>query len=597
MEIKVLFWIVHTTLLFYVYLLGTAIYQMYFAEDFVDSINSFFNISVFILIGNDSWWLISKRTDFNDLLKIVITNDNLIIEAGRFLDVHQKLLKSIKIIVIMCYIFHFVNDVMIFIPSRTIGMDDFSTVSCVGMEPLSNSPNRQACMAVLALQELTAIVAVCSYDVALLFLFSHTTVVFQILYEDMTDFANISKSHETYYVVEDRLKNIVFRHVLALHTVRKLENIYSVAIGIGFGLDAISLCLFFVLPLDVCLNFAPLIYHSLFIFFLYCFQGQRLTTASEKFEMAVYCCGWENLRVKERRQVLLMLKQAQKPVIVYAARVIPIPWFWYIHMFLLFYVYAVGNFWYQWKFAHGAGDFIKSYVNISIIVIIGNNSVWFIKQRPLLRTVLKKIEQSDELARRSNFLQLKHEKLMKIVKRIVLIFYGFNYIDAFFIYFPHRVDLRNNYSMTPCVGLEPLTASPNREICMTILTLQEFTINIVALNYQALLLFLIAHTAAMYQMMAYEMMALNDYKIENIRQVKKKLSSLIERHCLTLDVVDNLRSLYSVPLGVNFEVDKFCGGICTGSVLLWVGEFWSKGEETGVCHASPVSETSGTSGS
>ncbi|XP_022819948.1 uncharacterized protein LOC111351948 [Spodoptera litura] len=234
------------------------------------------------------------------------------------------------------------------------------------------------------------------------------------------------------------------------------------------------------------------------------------------------------------------------------------PWFWYIHMFLLFYVYAVGNFWYQWKFAHGAGDFIKSYVNISIIVIIGNNSVWFVKQRPLLRTVLKKIEQSDELSRRSSFLMRKHEKLMKIVKRIVLIFYGFNYIDAFFIYFPHRVDLRNNYSMTPCVGLQPLTASPNREICMTILTLQEFTINIVALNYQALLLFLIAHTAAMYQMMAYEMMALNDYKKENLGQVNKKLSSLIERHCLTLDVVDNLRSLYSVPLGVNFGSNAVC---------------------------------------
>lgn len=183
-------------------------------------------------------------------------------------------------------------------------------------------------MVILALQELTAIVAVCSYDCALLFLFSHTTAVFQILYEDMTSFNDITqtctRSAEAYIEIEDRLKNIIIRHALALHTVGKLESIYSLAIGIGFGLDAISLCLFFVLPLDVCLNFAPLIYHSLFIFFLYCFQGQRLTTASEKFEMAVYCCGWENLRVKERRQVLLMLKQAQKPVIVYAARVIPI---------------------------------------------------------------------------------------------------------------------------------------------------------------------------------------------------------------------------------------------------------------------------------
>lgn len=198
----------------------------------------------------------------------------------------------------------------------------------LGLEPLSSSPNREACMVILALQELTAIVAVCSYDVALLFLFSHTTVVFQMLYKDMKSFNFITKtfhkSEEAYIEIERRLKNIIVRHDLALRTVCKLQAIYSVAIGIGFGLDAISLCLFFVLPLEVCLNFAPLIYHSLFIFFLYCFQGQRLTTASEKFEIAVYCCGWENLRVKERRQVLLMLKQAQKPVIVYAACVIPI---------------------------------------------------------------------------------------------------------------------------------------------------------------------------------------------------------------------------------------------------------------------------------
>ncbi|KAJ8722550.1 hypothetical protein PYW07_003730 [Mythimna separata] len=323
-----LFWIFHTVLLFYVYILGTVIYQIYFAADFVDSINSFFNISVFVLIANDSSWLIWKRNDINDLLKLVKKNDDLIIETGRFLDVHQKLLKSIKIVVIMCYMFHLVNDVMIFIPSRTIGMDDFSVASCVGLEPLSSSPNREACMVILALQELTAIVAVCSYDCALLFLFSHTTAVFQILHEDMKSFSDVTKtcqhSKEAYYEIEDRLKNIIVRHALALHTVGKLEAIYRVTIGIGFGLDAISLCLFFVLPLEVCLNFAPLIYHSLFIFFLYCFQGQRLTTASEKFEIAVYCCGWENLRVKEQRQVLLMLKQAQKPVIVYAARVIPI---------------------------------------------------------------------------------------------------------------------------------------------------------------------------------------------------------------------------------------------------------------------------------
>ncbi|XP_075992908.1 uncharacterized protein LOC142987854 [Anticarsia gemmatalis] len=327
-KFNVSFWILHTTLLLYVYILGTIVYQMYFADGFIDAINSFFNIYVFILIFNTSWWLLQKRKGINEALKLVKQNDQLVIDSGKFLDRYQKLLRRIQIIIMLCYAFHFVNDIMIFIPSRTLGMDDFSTVSCVGLEPLTSSPNRQICMVILAVQELTAIVAVGSYDVILLFLFAHTTAIFLILNEDMKKFQDITNkfdgSIEMCSIAADYLKNLAIRHSLALRTVKKLQDIYSASIGVGFGLDALSLCLFFVLPLDVCLNFAPLIYHCLFVFFLYCFQGQRLTTASEKFEMEVYCCGWEKLRVKEQKYILLMLKVAQKPVILYAAGVVPI---------------------------------------------------------------------------------------------------------------------------------------------------------------------------------------------------------------------------------------------------------------------------------
>ncbi|XP_049695022.2 uncharacterized protein LOC126054267 [Helicoverpa armigera] len=323
-----LFWTVHMILLFYIYIVGIVVYQMYSTQGFIDCINSFFNVSAFTLVFVDGWWIYTKRKEFNDLLEVVKKNDDLIIETGRFLHVHKKMLRSIKIIIIMCYIFHFVNEILIFIPFRTLRMDDFSIASCVGLEPVDTSPNHEVCMGLLAVQVVTSVVLVCSYDLSLLFLFSHTTAVFQILFEEMWSLNDITQtcqnSDEDYAAIVARLRNVIVRHVLALQTVGKLENIFSVSIGICFGLDTISLCLFFVLPLEVCMHFAPMIYHSLFIFFLYCCQGQRLTTASEKFEMAVYCCGWENLRVKERKQVLLMLKRAQKPVIVYAAKVIPI---------------------------------------------------------------------------------------------------------------------------------------------------------------------------------------------------------------------------------------------------------------------------------
>ncbi|PZC81669.1 hypothetical protein B5X24_HaOG200916 [Helicoverpa armigera] len=323
-----LFWTMHGIVVFYLYIVGIAVYQKYSAEGFIDSINSLFNFFAFILIAVTVWWMHRKRKEFNDLLEVAQKNDDLIIETGRFLHVHEKMLRSIKIIIILCYVFHFINEVVVYIPFRILRMEDFSIASCVGLEPLNVSPNREVCMGLMTANILISIMVICCYDISLLFLFSHTTAVFQILFEEMMSINDSTQtcqnSDEDYAVIVARLKNVIVRHVLALQTVGKVEDIFSVSIGICFGLDAISLCLFFVLPLEVILHFAPMIYHSLFILFLYCFQGQRLTTASEKFEMAVYCCGWENLRVKERKQVLLMLKRAQKPVIVYAAKVIPI---------------------------------------------------------------------------------------------------------------------------------------------------------------------------------------------------------------------------------------------------------------------------------
>lgn len=82
----------------------------------------------------------------------------------------------------------------------------------------------------------------------------------------------------------------------------------------------------------------------------------------------------------------------------------------------------------------------------------------------------------------------------------------------------------------------------------------------VVLNYQALLLFLIAHTTAMYQMLSAEIMVFDDYEDtpENNALVKERLPILIERHALTLDIIKNLKSLYSMPIGVNFGSNAVC---------------------------------------
>ncbi|XP_013146147.1 PREDICTED: odorant receptor 67a-like, partial [Papilio polytes] len=229
--------------------------------------------------------------------------------------------------------------------------------------------------------------------------------------------------------------------------------------------------------------------------------------------------------------------------------------FWALHFVLLLYIYGLGCLVYQIKFASGPGDFIKSYVNVSIFTLTATSSGWFLMKWPFCKNVLKKVLKNDELSRQSEFIKKRHTKLLSVIKKMLLIFYISNMMNVFFIYMPNRADLQNdNYSMTQCVGLEPLSTSPNREVCQTIILTLELSLVTIVLNYQALLLLLIAHTTSMYQLMADEMTALNE---DNVN-VKEKLPTMIIRHSMTMGTVDDLKFLYSVPIGIHFGSNAVC---------------------------------------
>nr|UVB79107.1 odorant receptor 6 [Heortia vitessoides] len=235
--------------------------------------------------------------------------------------------------------------------------------------------------------------------------------------------------------------------------------------------------------------------------------------------------------------------------------------FWIVHLTMLTYLYGVGSLVYQIRFARTPGDYIKSYVNVSLIVLIANNSYWFIKKRPLLKLTLGELCESDELSRSNPIFRTIHERAIFRIKIIILTFYGFNLTNAIGVYLPHRVDVLNNYAMTPCVGMEPLSSSPNREICLTLLFLQEISIMTVVLNYQALLLLVIAHTALLYRLLSYEIMKLTEFdavKYFNNPNVNILLPVLIRRHAIILRIIENLKALYSVPIGVNFGSNAVC---------------------------------------
>lgn len=183
-------------------------------------------------------------------------------------------------------------------------------------------------MFILAGQELTSSFVVASYDVFILFFYLHTTSIFHILCKEIENVSELSSkfdgSANMRHALDERLKSLIDRHSLILLTVNKLEKCLSIVIGFFLAINTISVCTFFVLPLEVGFSFAPLIYYTLTVFFLYCLLGQRLINVSEKLAMMVYACGWEKLELRHQKVILLMLKQAQKPVMLHGADMVPI---------------------------------------------------------------------------------------------------------------------------------------------------------------------------------------------------------------------------------------------------------------------------------
>ncbi|CAK1545229.1 unnamed protein product [Leptosia nina] len=237
---------------------------------------------------------------------------------------------------------------------------------------------------------------------------------------------------------------------------------------------------------------------------------------------------------------------------------------WIITVGLLIYIYGVGSFVYQYRVAESHGDYIKSNVNVSIFILTLNNCIWWIRQRKLLIKVLKDVKVNDGLARSMTCSMEKSEKVLSVVKKVVLGFCGLIMINALFIYLPNRFNISNDqYCMTPCVGMGPIAETPNRQLCMVTIFVQEVGVIAVDINYQSMQILLMCHTAAMYHLLAHDILFLDEPILDEIQYqaVKEKLSFLIKRHVLSLDMIKNIQSLYSSPMGVNFGLNTVCIGL------------------------------------
>lgn len=72
--------------------------------------------------------------------------------------------------------------------------------------------------------------------------------------------------------------------------------------------------------------------------------------------------------------------------------------------------------------------------------------------RPLLKSVLRKLKWSDDMAKINVTLRVKHIKWIKLMKYLGFGFIGFNVLQALFLYLPVRLDTNNDFCMTQCIG-------------------------------------------------------------------------------------------------------------------------------------------------
>lgn len=156
--------------------------------------------------------------------------------------------------------------------------------------------------------------------------------MYKVLSEDImviTENQTIVEHLEQRQKTKEKLATFIYRHSLLLKTVKFLQSLYKLPTGIDLSANAVCICLAFVVPLSEGSKFMTTTLYCLGDFFLYCFLCQKLENASESFENAIYCCGWEKLCLSDQKSILIMLIQAQRPISIKAAGIIPLRMYTY----------------------------------------------------------------------------------------------------------------------------------------------------------------------------------------------------------------------------------------------------------------------------
>nr|XP_021206373.1 olfactory receptor 55 isoform X1 [Bombyx mori] len=302
---------------------------------------SYLNLSLILVIVNNSWWFLSKRSLLNTVLKKIHLIEDLSCESEHALAKYRRVFKIVTHLLLASYVlFYFMEIYFMFLFRNYDLLEDYSLAPCVGLELLSSSPNSEICLIIVLIHEFISTTVMMSFAALFLVLIAHTAVMFLVLAEDMTKLTDLINLADHRKIIRESLRSLINRHSLLLQIVYELRLLYSVPVGINFISNAMSILVLLCLPIHEWPSFLHIIGYCFFAFFLYCFLGQNVINASEKFINAVYCCGWEHFGVAEKKLVHVMLRQAQKPVEIIALGMISVNMNTYVEALQLIYKFV-----------------------------------------------------------------------------------------------------------------------------------------------------------------------------------------------------------------------------------------------------------------
>lgn len=185
-------------------------------------------------------------------------------------------------------------------------------------------PYKPICKLILLMDELSIAITTLCYPALTVFSIAHTAFMFNLLTQDMLSLNSYSYLEERKLFVKSNLPKLIRRHALLLDVFKNLKSLYSVPIAVDMSSNVLCVGLYFYMSSNDFFNYSSVLIYCFLTFFSYCMLGQYITDASERFERAVYSCGWENFDSREKKLIYLTLIQAQKPVVLLAGDVTPL---------------------------------------------------------------------------------------------------------------------------------------------------------------------------------------------------------------------------------------------------------------------------------